>query len=107
MDKEKNIPEAEGNQKNAYVCPNLHITKTVQIDDGSTPLVLKCQVCKTPAKSMMGMVNPNIEADYEWYKPSDIVLNTLGPAERAHINKGGLFLRKIEKKKVKDPLDSQ
>lgn len=87
----------KGNRINAYVCYNLHSTITVQLDDGSIPAILKCQTegCNMPSRSMLGMVNQKFPPTHEWFKPSDIVVETLSPPDRNHVMNGGLMLRPI------------
>jgi hypothetical protein len=93
-------------QRNVYICTQGHHLTTVDLDDGVTPMFIKCRVpikrprgalCSERAHSgfyrdpMGGWAAPT----HGWYRPS--------PAERAglerdlqeHVDNGGLLLRPL------------
>lgn len=86
------------NKVNAYICDNLHITVTKNIDEGVTPMFIGCPECKAlcdeyeAATSRMYRVNQSIPHTHEWYKPTNI--EGLNQFEVEHIGQGGLLLRK-------------
>jgi hypothetical protein len=90
-------------KKNVYICPKGHKTTTVDKDDGTTPFMLRCRQkdddgkhnCTEMSKSCFYEVDQSLTAEYEWYKPSD--LKGLNSAEKEHVKRGGLMLRKIAK----------
>ncbi len=44
---------------------------------------------------MLGFINQDYPPAFEWFRPSDVVINTLPPSEKAHVESGGLLLRPI------------
>lgn len=104
-------------KKNAYVCPQLHITVTEDRDEGTTPMFINCPDCgpaltpeegeKRMAGSIMYRINQNLSATHEWYKPTktemDDLYADLNPRSfksiLEHVKLGGLLLR--EKKGFK------
>lgn len=99
------------NQKNAYVCTNLHTTVTVNKDNGVTPMFISCPVCNERAASMMYKINQALEPTHEWYKPTEEQI--IGEAKffalaneldeklllsglKDHVKQGGLLMRKIK-----------
>ena len=101
------------NKINAYICPKLHHTITIDIDQGTTPMFLQCPECKLRAVSMMYNVVQNLEPGYEWYKPkeADIIrevkeatskredaYDSVLAAMKDHVSNGGLLFRKRHKK---------
>jgi hypothetical protein len=93
-------------KKNAYICPFDHITITIEVDDGTTPMLLRCRqksddgkhACTEMARSSWYNLTPSQEAmdpEYEWYKPNSG--HVLNKQEKDHVRKGGLLLRKIKK----------
>lgn len=87
-------------KKNIYECPKGHQTVTVDVDDGVTPMMLRCRQkadekhnCTEMARSSFYSVDQLLTAEYEWYKPAS--LKGLNSAEREHVKRGGLLLRKI------------
>lgn len=100
---------------NVYVCEyNCH-TVTVDVDDGVTPFMIRCEArsrpdrplrpelcdehgrCKGTARSSFYPKGPKpshiAEPTHEWYSPDEEERATLGPDERSHVEGGGLLLR--------------
>lgn len=98
-------------KKNAYVCPQLHITVTEDRDEGTTPMFIDCPNCpvlpsekeevKRMAVSLMYRINQNLNATHEWYKPTksemdDFFADMYPGAFQAlhkHVKDGGLLIR--------------
>lgn len=86
---------------NVYQCPKGHKTVTVNRDDGTTPMMLRCRQkdddgkhnCTEFAKSSWYMVDQTLLPEYEWYKP--VTMKGLDQEEREHVKLGGLLIRKI------------
>lgn len=86
---------------NIYTCPDGHKTVTVYLEEGTTPFIIGCQQrindgkhsCNLEAKSCFYRCSQDLVPTHEWYKPTD--LKKLNPAEREHVKKGGLLLRKV------------
>jgi hypothetical protein len=85
----------EKGKVNVYKCPNGHDNITVNADEGVTPFMLRCREsnCGAMAQSQMYMVNQSLTPQFEWYKPTN--MKALNPAERHHVEMGGLLIRKI------------
>jgi hypothetical protein len=96
---------------NAYVCENLHATVTSYKDSGTTPMFILCPICETRAVSKMGMINQALEANYEWYKPTDkeiiedskivankynLLFDDVFITQQQYVKNGGLLMRKIK-----------
>jgi hypothetical protein len=94
-------------RRNAYFCKECRkVTITVDIDNGVTPMFIKCHYCYgAMANSFMynlpgclrydfsnGKI-AELPADLEWYKPSSEEYEKLSPHEKEHIDKGGLIYR--------------
>lgn len=93
-------------RRNAYLCPDcmkLHIT--VDVADGVTPMFIKCEGCGKTASSfgyqlpgiLHGAPTPSgksLSPEFEWYKPGDTEYLKLSVAEKEHVDKGGLLMRK-------------
>jgi hypothetical protein len=91
-------------RRNAYFCSHCRkVTITVDIDEGVTPMFIRCIYCKEQASSFMyqlpGCFHFNIEPDLEWYKPTGEEYKGLSKAFKEHIDKGGLNMRKRTKAK--------
>jgi hypothetical protein len=82
---------------NAYDCDNQtchHLTVTVQIADGITPMFSDCEKCGGPSTSRMFDVPQDLEPTIEWYKPDEAEL--LNDDKLAHyVSNGGLMPRRI------------
>lgn len=83
---------------NAYVCDALHITVTVDRDNGTTPFIIGCTNpgCSFHATSKMHKVSSGLTPTWEFYKMPDNEAEKLSPAEKMHHVQGGLFLRPIQ-----------
>lgn len=87
-------------RENAYLCSSCHCyTATIDVDDGVTPMFLRCRAtigCRGTAASLMyppGARPRHLPAPaWEWYRPSRGAQG-LTPAEREHVEQGGLLLR--------------
>lgn len=86
------------NRVNCYVCPSCnHITKTKDIDKGTTPFMHFCERCGELARSTFYRdILPVKQAVHAWYRPSLNETVKLKGADLDHVLKGGLFCRKIE-----------
>jgi|ERR1700677_1245125 len=89
--------------KNIYVCPVGHKTVTIDLVEGTTPMMLRCRQrhadgkhnCTEMASSKWYRLTPEeelLEPEYEWYKPE--TLKGLSVHEKEHVRLGGLLLRK-------------
>lgn len=92
---------------NAYICENLHIVVTKNIDDGYIPTQTGCTQCDNVASSMMYQVNQNLGHSVEWFRPTEAEMQShslsLNPEQikshRDYVTKGGLVSRVSEAKK--------
>lgn len=93
-------------KKNIYTCPAGHDTITVDVDEGVTPMMLRCRQrvadgkhnCTEMARSHFYNLTPEElkrDPEYEWFKPAS--LKGLSPQMKEHVKMGGLELRKIKK----------
>lgn len=80
---------------NAYECPDGHLTVTIDLEDGTTPMMMNCRnpSCGKVSRSKWYKVDQNLKPTFEWFKPTD--MKKLNPAERDHVQRGGLLIRKI------------
>ena len=89
------------NRVNCYVCGCGNVIKTKDIDAGCTPFMILCDKCNEFAKSTFYKdIKPNIEPQYEWYRPTleeILKLRKKEPELIEHILRGGLDYRKIKK----------
>lgn len=91
-----------GNRINVYTCPNGHQTVTIDLVEGTTPMILRCRQraddgkhnCTDFAESAWYRCDQSLTPEYEWYKPDS--LKGLSSEERDHVKLGGLLLRKIK-----------
>ena len=88
------------NKENCYTCTACgHITKTIDIDPGTTPMFFQCEICDSRAvSSMYRDIAPDKEPTQEWYRPALKKVKKMQPAFVDHIMMGGLLSRKIIKK---------
>src|SRR5574343_971923 len=90
-------------RRNAYFCKNCRkVTITVDVDEGVTPMFIKCPFCGEMANSFMYQI-PGcmrfdfskgigiLPADYEWYKPAKD--DKIAKYEMEHVSRGGLLMR--------------
>jgi hypothetical protein len=95
-------------KKNAYICNNLHVTVTEDVDEGVTPPYMPCPECGRRATSRMYCVNQDFDASHEWFKPNEaeiikeaqfkatayrMAYENVLQAVQKHIAAGGLLLR--------------
>ena len=88
---------------NVYTCAFGHKTVTIDKDDGTTPMTIRCRQkaadgnhdCTEIASSAWYRCNQRLEPEYQWYKPGPEI--KLNPQERDHVRSGGLLLRKIKR----------
>lgn len=85
---------------NCYRCESCkHITKTKDVDAGTTPMFLNCLNCKNRAVSTFyNDIAPEQNPSHEWFRPTlaqTIKWRTKNPAMLEHILLGGLELRPI------------
>jgi hypothetical protein len=99
------------NKINAYVCFNLHITVTKNVDEGVTPMFIACPKCFKQAISMMYNVNQSSKPTQQWYKPTrdEIVAEAKAVTKnfnvsfldvfnnlQDHVSKGGLLMKELK-----------
>lgn len=94
------IKEVSADRHNCYSCPNKHITKTIDIDSGTTPMFINCPVCQQRATSTFyNDIAPEQKPTHEWFRPTleqTMKWRSKNPQMCEHILMGGLELRKIE-----------
>jgi len=75
---------------NCYVCKCGCATKTIEVDHGTTPSAIKCELCGS-------MAYDDVAPTHEWYRPSfEELLTMLNDEEMVkHVLQGGLCIRKI------------
>lgn len=89
------------NRTNCYVCSSGHITKTIDVDEGVTPMFHQCHYCENMGTSRFYQdFAPDLKPVQEWYRPSleeCIELNRKGELGLLeHILDGGLNVRDIK-----------
>jgi len=92
------------NKINTYTCPKGHITVTVDVDEGTTPMTMRCRQrdddgkhnCTEFASSAWYRCDQGLTPEYEWFKPAS--LKGYSREMKEHLKMGGLELRKIQKK---------
>ncbi len=52
---------------NGYICPDLHIMVTKNVDDGNIPNAVGCMTCGQESTSLHYNVNQNMGHTIEWY----------------------------------------
>jgi hypothetical protein len=82
---------------NAYRCLECNESIiTRELLRGTTPMFISCRAtpgCTGQMESRMYRVDQDQVANWEWYRPD--ARQKLSPGERAHVQKGGLLLRKV------------
>jgi hypothetical protein len=88
--------------RNAYRCKECgRYSVTVHVDQGVTPLFLRCLREGCEGQSVSAMYPPEPwpkglgEATHEWYRPDAKQMKKLTPGELQHVKQGGLLLREI------------
>ena len=86
---------------NAYICPEGHITSTVDVDEGVTPAMIGCthKGCDESSGSSFYPTDRPIPAfipkpAWEWYRPEPLEAVQLDKWDYDHVEKGGLLLRR-------------
>lgn len=97
------------NRVNCYTCSNRHITKTIDIHAGVTPMMNTCAKCNETARSSFYKdIAPSQKPTHEWYRPTlQQVLKMRGKENGLldHVLQGGLDYRKRIRTTVKEVLD--
>lgn len=92
----------EPNKLNVYTCINNHSIKTIDVDNGVTPMLLTCAICQGDAKSsFFNDTRPDLEVSHEFYRPDlHFTMKKLRKSTSMleHVLAGGLLLRKVTKK---------
>lgn len=105
---EEHFKDTPVNRINCYVCPDGHITKTIDVDRGVTPFMHTCGTCGKPAQSTFYRdTDPPGVVTEEWYRPSLEETLKASQGMQWHILNGGLDCRKVnahEKKAIKKAL---
>lgn len=88
---------AKNDRVNCYTCGNGHITKTIDIHVGTTPMFINCFCGQQSTSSWYRDITPDIEPTYEWFVPTleQTKKYRKNPGMLDHIFSGGLDLRKI------------
>ena len=95
-------------RKNIYTCRKCGgVTITLDIDEGITPFLILCRAsgqegdCDGLAESSMYQVQIDTPpALWEWFKPEGQDYLNLSKAMRAHVDNGGLDIRKMRSRQV-------
>ena len=99
MIKRKQGDKPPENRFNNYICPAGHLTRTQDVEWGTTPMFTKCSHsgCAELATSTFYQDRaPKKPIDGEWYRPSLEDLNTKFDALTIdHVLAGGLIYRKV------------
>lgn len=86
-------------KKNRYICTCCNCTiVTVDIDEGTTPYLLLCHAtpgCPGMMLSQWYQGAESLEPSWEFYRPSPEEYIQLPMSYKAHVENGGLLLRKI------------
>lgn len=93
------IKPAEPNRTNCYVCGCGHVMKTIDRNEGVTPMFMQCDSCGgRGVSSFYRDVRPDLEPTHEWFVPTLQETKKLrgNPAMLDHIFNGGLEIRKIK-----------
>ena len=89
---------------NCYSCNCGHITKTIDIDPGTTPFLFTCEKCGDMARSSFYIDRtPDQKPTIEWYRPTieEVLKLRKEPGLLEHILNGGLEYRKIKRGWIK------
>lgn len=94
----KHTEPVKENRVNCYICPNGHLTKTIDIDKGTTPFMFICIECGKDARSTFYRdAAPGQKPTIEWFRPdlkATIKLRRK-PAMLDHVLQGGLDYRTV------------
>ena len=89
----------EQHRRNIYKCERCGGENvTVNRDAGVTPFIVRCRKpgCEGEAQSQFYQVDQSIRPTHEWYRPTGEDLVRLESAMLAHVEQGGLVLRRID-----------
>lgn len=82
-------------EKNGYRCESCgHLHVTIDLDDGTTPMLMSCPKCGGRSVSQFYRIDQSLEAAGCWYKAK--IKRTMSSAVKEHIRLGGLMHRMIE-----------
>ena len=88
------------NRVNCYCCSNCsHITKTIDVDAGITPMMFTCENCKETARSSFYRdIAPNQKPSIKWYRPSigEVMKLRKNESMLSHVLAGGLMHKTID-----------
>lgn len=86
------------NRTNNYECKSCqHITKTIDIDKGVTPFIIRCRKCNSEAISNFYYDSkPSDKPELQFYRPTLEETYTLSTFAVDHVLKGGLLLKPID-----------
>jgi len=90
------------NKINVYTCQSCsHQLVTIDLEEGTTPFMVRCELCKGDAYSSFYKVPEGLIPTHEWYKPTLKELKKLYGNKpnvlagmKEHVKMGGLDLRK-------------
>ncbi len=88
------------NRVNCYVCSCGHITKTKDVDPGTTPFMHKCEECGQMARSTFYKdIAPELNPTEEWFRPTLKQVLKMRKSEGLldHVLSGGLIVRRVSK----------
>lgn len=88
------------NKINGYACAQHGpVFITIDLEEGTTPMMLLCPKCKLPAYSAWYNVSQNLKPTHAWKKPTSAEIQMFPKKVRAavqdHVNRGGLCLYSI------------
>lgn len=97
---------------NAYICEDLHIIITKNMDNGYAPAQVGCPTCDKVCNSLGFNVNQNLSHAVEFFKPTEAQIQaaslTMTKKEHAthmdYLNRGGLISREAKLPKLDDGL---
>lgn len=92
--------KVEPNRVNCYRCDRCgSITKTIDVDDGVTPLFYQCEYCENhfARSTAYHDIAPKQKPTQEWYRPTlnECLKWRKNPSMLEHILNGGLDVRPI------------
>jgi hypothetical protein len=97
------MPEGK---KNVYLCRVCGWKRiTIDVDEGVTPMFIKCRCCEKLATSSMHDVDQTLEPTHEWYSPGGAERKRMAKTVRGlstlrhHVEHGGLLQREIVKER--------
>lgn len=86
-------------ERNIYLCDGCKKTVvTVHRDEGTTPFLIDCKVtpgCPGLMESEFYRGSKDDAPTWEWYAPGAVERAALSPDVLAHVENGGLLMRRI------------